>query len=66
VAARNATCRELAAVAEQYYVQGEQSLDQAIEAWEIWQAAFDASEDPRQKTMAATFERELAVLQAAK
>jgi hypothetical protein len=66
VAARNATCRELAAVAEQYYVQGEQSLDHAIEAWETWQAAFAASEDPRQAAMATTFKRELAVLQAAK
>ncbi len=61
---RRVTCSELASIASQFTI-GQGSRTQAIKAWEQWAKAFEHSYDPRQKTMAKTFARELAELQAA-
>jgi hypothetical protein len=60
---RRITCGELATLASPFAVR-QGRLSQAIKTWQAWQNAFDKSDDPRQATMAATFARELAELQA--
>lgn len=64
IARRRITCRELAELASPF-ASGEGSLEQAIRTWDKWVKAFEKSDDPRQATMASTFARELAELQAA-
>ena len=64
IARRRITCGELAELASPF-VSGEGSLEQAIRTWDKWTKAFEKSDDPRQATMASTFARELAELQAA-
>jgi hypothetical protein len=62
---RRITCGELAAMASAFTTE-QGRLGQAIRTWQAWQNAFDKSDDPRQTTMAATFARELAELQASR
>jgi hypothetical protein len=65
VLSRRTTCGELAAIASQFTT-SEGHLGQAIVAWQAWHMAFEGSDDPRQKAMATTFERELHELEAKK
>ena len=60
--ARRKTCGELAGIALQFTNLGQK--EQAVKAWDCWQAAFTPSMDPRQAAMGQTFSRELAELQA--
>ncbi len=60
---RRITCNELATMASSLTAEQGQ-LTQAIKTWQTWQNVFAKSDDPRQKTMADTFARELAELQA--
>jgi hypothetical protein len=60
---RRITCGELAALASPLTSEHGR-LSQAIKTWQTWQNAFNKSDDPRQTTMAATFAREQAELQA--
>ena len=66
IAGRRATCGELAKIADQFTagigIDGTNAT--TIEAWQTWIAVFSGVNDPRQKVMAATFERELSELQA--
>jgi hypothetical protein len=61
---RRITCGQLADIAAQFTT-AVGSLAQAIKTWQIWQDAFQKSDDARQATMAKTFARELSELQDA-
>jgi hypothetical protein len=57
VLSRRATCRDLAALLD-----GEGDAQRAVPVWEAVASHFQGSNDPRQATIAATCERELAEL----
>jgi hypothetical protein len=61
IAGRRATCGELAQLAKRLNDEPG-SIEQARKVWKVWRDAFAGSSDPRQRTMAATFERELSEL----
>jgi hypothetical protein len=61
IVSRRKTCGELAKLAGE--IEPAESLAGAIECWTAWEEAFEMlsseSNDPRQKAMATTFQREL-------
>ncbi len=61
IAGRRKTCGELAGIAGKF-TEGigiDATRAATIETWHLWRDTFAYSDDPRQKAMAATFEREL-------
>ena len=66
IAGRRKTCGELAKIADQF-TEGigiDATNATTIDAWRIWRDTFAYSDDPRQKAMAETFDRELNELTA--
>ena len=57
IVGRRKTCQEIADLCE-----GDGKIENAIAAWSAWQKYCAGIDDPRHKTMAETFERELAEL----